>query len=192
MASMEKLNAAAAAFFEELEQMELEGEQKEGFRIENDNAAEWALERIREMTEDADRLKRMITAKRDELDAQEAQINSRLEGQTKYLKGLLEGYFRSGLKTKSTKTQDSYKLLSGTLVMKKPSYGYLRDEKALIQWAHGAGREEYVETTEKLKWADLKKNLVFDEDTVYDADTGAIVDGITAMKEPEKFEVKLG
>ena len=189
MASMQKINEQALSFFEELEAME--DEQKESFKIDNDNAAEWALERIRESTDDANRLLKIIAAKREELDLQEKQINDRLEGQTRYLKGLLEGYFRSGLKTKSTKTQDSYKLLSGTLIMKKPSWGYLKDEKAIIQALHDMGKEEYVETVEKLKWADFKKTLVFDNDTVYDPDTGMMIDGITAIQEPEHFEVKL-
>ena len=187
MASMQKINEQALAFFEELENME----EDDSFKIDDDNKAEWALERIRELTDDANRLLKIVTAKREELDLQEKQITDRLDGQTKYLKGLLEGYFRSGLKTKETKTQSSYKLLSGTLVMKKPAYGYLRDEKAIIQALHDMGKEEYVETVEKLKWADFKKTLVFDNDTVYDPETGALIDGITAVKEPEKFEVKL-
>jgi hypothetical protein len=192
MASMEKINEATLAFLEQLESMELDEEQKESFRIEDDRTADWALERIKEVTEDADRLRKVINQKRKELDDQLEQIDSRLDSQTKYLKGLLEGYFRSGVKAKETKTQRSYKLPTGTLVMRKSSYGYLRDENAIIQCLHGMGKEEYVETTEKLKWADLKKALVFDEDTVYDPETGALIDGITAVKEPEKFEVRLG
>lgn len=199
MASMEKINEQAAAFFEELENMdewdELDAseESKDRFRIENDSAAEWALEKIRDITDEYNRLKKLILVKRMELADQEDKLNARMEGQTRYLNGLLEQYFRDGdLKTKETKTQKSYKLLSGTLVLKKESYGYLRDENALIQWAHNAGRENYVETIERLKWADLKRQLVFDNDTVYDPDTGAIVDGITAVRQPEKFEVKLG
>lgn len=187
MASMQMINEQALSFFEELEQM---GED-DSFKIDDDNKAEWALERIRELTEDSNRLLKIVAAKREELDLQEKQIKDRLDGQTKYLKGLLEGYFRSGLKTKETKTQSSYKLLSGTLVMKKPAWGYLKDEKAIIQGLHDLGKEEYVETVEKLKWADFKKTLVFDNDTVYDPETGMMIDGITAIQEPEHFEVKL-
>lgn len=192
MASMEKINEATLAFLEELESMELEEGQKDSFRIENDRTAEWALERIKDATSEADRLRQVIEQKRAELDEQLSQIDSRLESQTRYLKGLLEGYIRSGIKTKETKTQFSYKLPTGTLVMKKPSYSYQRDDSAIISQMHDLGKEEYVETIEKLKWADFKKTLVFDEDTVYDPETGALIDGITAVKEPEKFEVRLG
>ena len=192
MASMEKLNDAALAFFEELESMELEEKQKEEFKIENDSAAEWALERIHDSIEEADRLLQLIDEKVNELMEKKKKINDGLDGSIRYLKGLLEGYFRSGLKTKDTKTQKSYKLLSGTLVMKKPAIKYERDEKALLTWLHDAGKEEFVDVVEKPKWSEFKKTLVFDEDTVYDPDTGVIVDGITAVVEPEKFEVKFG
>ena len=191
MASMDKINEMTLAFIDLLESMETDEQQKEPFKIDNDRIAEWALERIKEATDDADRLKKMIISKREELDAQEQEIDTRLENQTRYLKGLLEGYFRSGVKAKETKTQSSYKLLTGTLVMKKPTYKYERDDAALINWIHDAGKEEYIETVEKLKWSAMKQNLVFDQDTVYDPETGAIVDGITAVIEPERFEVKL-
>ena len=191
MASMDKINEMTLAFIDLLESMETDEQQKEPFKIDNDRIAEWALERIKEATDDADRLKKVIISKREELDAQEQEIDTRLENQTRYLKGLLEGYFRSGVKTKETKTQSSYKLLTGTLVMKKPRYKYERDEKALLTWLHDAGKEEFVETVEKPRWAEFKETLVFDNDTVYDPDTGGIIDGITAVLEPERFEVKL-
>lgn len=192
MASMEKLNDAALAFFEELESMELEEKQKEEFKIENDSAAEWALERIHDNTEEADRLLKVLEEKMNELMEMKTKIVDRRDGSNRYLKGLLEGYFRSGLKTKDTKTQKSYKLLSGTLVMYKPVQKYEVDRNKVIEWAKSNGRGEYVVTEEKLRLAELKKTLVYDEGTVYDPDTGVIVDGITAVVEPEKFEVKLG
>lgn len=190
MASMEKLNAAALAFLEELESVE-PAEEKDTFRIENDMSAEWAIEQLRDHAEEADRLKKMIAAKREELDAQEKQIDDRLEGESRYLKGKLEEYFRSGVKAKETKTQKTYKLLSGSLIMKKESYSYSKDEKRVIQAVKDLGKEEYVETVEKLKWAEFKKQLVFDGEKVYDPETGTVIDGVTAVLEPERFEVKL-
>jgi len=187
---MASMNEKAIEFFDLLEEME-DGPQEEGFRIENDSTAEWALGKIRDAQEDADRLKAIIAEKRAELDQKEEAIDSRLESRTSYLKGLLEGYFRSGVKTKETKTQSTYELLSGKLVMKKAAYKYDRDEKAILAALHMMGKEEYIDTVEKLKWADLKKDLVFDADTVYDPETGMIMDGITAVIEPEKFEVKI-
>ena len=64
MASMQKINEQALSFFEELEQME----EDESFKIDDDNKAEWALERIRELTDDANRLLKIIAAKREELE----------------------------------------------------------------------------------------------------------------------------
>lgn len=187
MTSMEKINEKALAFFDELDALDEDA----SFRITNDHEAEWAVEKIAEANEEAARMKAMIADKRRELDAQEERVNNTLDSSTRYLKSLLEGYFRSGVKAKETKTQSSYKLLSATLIMKKPGYKYERDEKALLTWLHDAGREEFIEAVEKPKWAEFKKTLVFDNDTVYDPDTGSIVDGITAVLEPERFEVKL-
>lgn len=159
------------------------------FTIDSDSKAEWALEKIKEAEADAKRLLDLVEEKRAELDAKEEQINDNLKSKTMFLKAALIGYFET-VKPQETKTQKTYKLLSGTLIKKKDTYRYDRDEKALLTWAKANGKEEYVETSEKVKWAELKKNLAFDGEDVYDPETGVKVDGITATLEPGKFEVK--
>ena len=131
----------------------------------------------------------LIEEKRAELDAKEEQIRDGLKNKTMFLKAALIGFFET-VKPKETKTQSTYKLLSGTLVKKKDTYRYERDEKALLEWAKESGKESFIETTEKVKWADLKATLVFDGEDVIDPETGEKVSGITATLEPGKFEVK--
>lgn len=165
-------------------------EELERFRVTNDSEAEWVISKIKEEEEEAARLQELIDAKRAELDLQEQAIQNSLESKTRFFKGLLAEYMDT-VKGRETKTQKSYQLLSGKLVQKKPSYRYDRDEKALLEWAKATGKQEYVEEIERLKWAELKTRLLFDEDKVIDIDTGEEVTGITATLEPGKFEVKI-
>ena len=48
-----------------------------------------------------------------------------------------------------------------------------------------------MKTTEKVSWADLKKNLAESENgTVYDKETGVVCDGVTATKSAPEFTIE--
>lgn len=159
------------------------------FVIDTDAKADWAIGKIREEEAEAKRLLDLVEQKRAELDEKERQIEESLKSNTSFLKASLAAYMET-VKTKETKTQNSYKLLSGTLIKKKDSYRYERNDAEIITWAEASGKGLFIDTVKKLRWADLKENLQFDGEDVIDPDTGEKVPGITAVFEPGKFEVK--
>ena len=73
------------------------------FVIDNDEKAEWALEKIRDAQEERDRLLALVQKKKEELYAQEQKICDRYEGDTNYLRYLLQNYMAT-VKCRSTKT----------------------------------------------------------------------------------------
>lgn len=88
-----------------------------------------------------------------------------------------------------------------TLKFSGGSFGYLKsstkfffngeevnaDNKNLLEFVTNQRRYEFVKIKQSLDWAKLKTAIDFDDDTVFFADTGEIIDGLRAQK---NFHVK--
>lgn len=166
--------------------------EQEGFKIDNDFRASWALKIIKEEDAEAARLQLMADQQIEELVNKKMEIKERFERRTGYLKKLLYDYFVTA-PLKETKTQLSYKLLDGTLTWKKPCMKIMRpeDDTALIGYLE-QNQPEMVETVKKVAWGELKKNLtITDDGGVVDMATGEKLDFIQTEEEPGKFDVKV-
>lgn len=164
----------------------------EGFAIDNDAKANWAIKKIKEATAEADRLKAIVKAEREELDAKEQAIDDKLENDTKYLKSLLYGYFET-VEHKQSKTQESYKLLDGSLVFKKPTLKIVKpeDDSALVAYLEKSA-PEYVETVKKAQWGEFKKALtITDDGEVVNTATGEKVEIVKIEESEAVFDVKV-
>lgn len=163
---------------------------EEKFVISDDKAAEWALKKIKAATAERDRLMALINEERRELDEKEADVIKTFDNDTSYLKHLLCEYMR-GVECKSTKTQDTYSLLSGKLVRKHESKKLKCNDDALKTWLENAGYREYLNVTVKPKWAEVKKLCVLDDESgIVTFNGGEIIDGVEVVTEDESFEVK--
>ncbi len=152
----------------------------EGFVIDTDAKAEWALTKIREARADRDRWVEWYKAKIDE-------ITEQTDFDTMNLERMLAEYFAT-VPHKKTKTQESYKLPGGKLVLKVQNPEFKRDDKAVIDWAKANGFGRYVKVEEKLAWAELKDaKAVFEGDIV--TEEGEIIQGGGGKKREGKFVV---
>lgn len=163
-------------------------EEKEVFVIDSDAKAEWALKKIRAAEEETDRLMALIVHEQMELEKKEKELMDKLEQDTGYLKHLLSEYMQT-VKTKSTKTQSTYQLLSGKLVYKFPTMDYKRDEEKLLAWAESS-QPELVKVKKSIDWAELKKKLVVTPSGAVATMDGEVIEAIQAEEKPGKFEVK--
>jgi len=159
---------------------------EEKFVIDNDKKADWALEQIKEKEEERDRLIDIAKEKIQDLNLQIEALEAKCSNETGYLKGLLAEYFNT-VPHKETKTQETYQLLTGKLVYKKPSVKINHDDEKLIEWL---SETEYVETKQALKWGEYKKNLIVQGDDVIDTETGEVVEACSIEEVPASFEVK--
>lgn len=159
------------------------------FAVDNDEKADWAVRKVLEAYEERDRLLALVGAERTRLLQKEADINEECEKKTAYLLGLLEEYMNSGIKTRSTDTQSTYKLLNGTLRYKKPKVDVAAGD-GLTEWLC-EHRPELVKVDKKPDWAAVKKLVrKVGEGCFTLADSGEIVDGVIEKEVPGKFEVK--
>lgn len=155
-------------------------EEEERFVVSNDKEAEWCLKKIREAEEEvaswkayyAEQLQKII----DSCEATKANMMH-----------LLENYFNT-VKHKQTETEESYRLPSGKLVLKKQNTDFDRDDSAVIDWLKKNGGEKFIKIKETLDWSALKKTLTVCGETVADED-GQIIPCITAVEKPAEFKI---
>ena len=173
------------------EQKMIPEEQQEGFKIDSDSKAEWAVKRIKEAEREQNRLLALVDEERAELDVREKEILDNYAKKTDGLKAMLEEYLRAQYakeEARETNTQITYQLLSGKLVYKKSGLELKQNADVLVNWCK-EHLPDAIKVTYTPKWAEIKKNIkVVDGIPVY-APTGEVVDGVEEAYVASKFNV---
>ena len=173
------------------EQKMIPEEQQDGFKIDSDSKAEWAVKRIKEAEREQNRLLALVDEERAELDVREKEILDNYAKKTDGLKAMLEEYLRAQYakdEARETNTQITYQLLSGKLVYKKSGLELKQNADVLVNWCK-EHLPDAVKVTYTPKWAEIKKNIkVVDGIPVY-APTGEVVDGVEEAYVASKFNV---
>ena len=182
-------NLALKIIDEVIADLEFEQPGCEGFRIDNDQKAEWALAKIREEQAEAMRIINVCKSMIMHYEEQMKKAEEDLEKKTAYLRSQLEQYFDS-VEKRRTKTQEVYKLPSGILRRKYPGPQFKRDDDALVKWLKERNMKDYIKVKETADWASLKKAVQVVSDKVVD-ENGEVVEGITVVDRPPVFEVEV-
>lgn len=165
--------------------------QDEGFRIDSDDKAEWAVRKIKLAQLAIEKRRQFVQAEIERLQAWQQMMDERDQATIDWMTSLLRPYFES-LRPQLGKRK-SYSLPSGVLQVRTAQVSYARDEEQLLPYARQIG---LVKVKESVDWAELKKRLKpageRPGDPVVDAETGEIVPGVT-VQEPERevFSVKV-
>ena len=145
-------------------EMMYEWEEEQGFRITDDGGARWAVEQLKAADEEYERdlvwYQGLIEKAKAKRDAKQARM-------IQYLRDYAEM-----VPMKETKTQKSYPIPGGKLVLKKATTKLAHDDEKILAALRDQGRTEYIKTVtvEKLDWAGLKKEISV---------TGDLPDGVT-------------
>ena len=165
---------------------------RERFNVDNDMKAEWCLNKIRtvraEQQRETDELARQMKFYMDQMEI----INKRADEEVAFFESMLQPYFSSRIDegfAKSTKTQVTYKLPTGKLILKKQAPDFQRNNADLLSWLK-KNRPEFVKVEESPNWADLKKTVKIVGESVSTAD-GEIIPGVKVIEREDKFEVEV-
>lgn len=164
----------------------------ETFKIDNDKTADWAITQIHEAENERDRLIALAEEQIKDLTDRIEELKTKCENDTKYLKSCLAMYFET-VKSKETKTQKSYKLLSGTLVFKKPTTKIIHNDDNLLKYLEENDGKDYIKIKKSVDWAEFKKNLtISDNGEVVDTELGIILNSdICGIEDvPASFNIK--
>ena len=175
------------------EALEIQEEEKEEWKIKNDEEADWWIELHEEKLVEVRRLKLQLEnkiafyqSKLDKVIKEEEAIIERRDSK------LLE-YFETLDKKdmKKTKTMLKYRLPSGELVKKFRAPEFKRDNDKLTLWLENNGMKEYIEVKKQAKWGELKKKTKVVGNVVVLEETGEIVEGVEVIERPAEFKVEV-
>lgn len=94
---------------------------------------------------------------------------------------------------KEAKTQSKVELLSGSVVIKKPTQTLVADKDKLIEWAKENSMNDYIDekVVQSFKWKELKADLDIVDGQVVNKITGEIMaEGVTIEDKPEEVVIK--
>lgn len=182
---------------DELEELDLatfaaigDSDEDMGFRISDDDTADWAVRKIAEERAELARMQAMAQEQIGRIMDKVAAAEKRCESATSYLTGKLAEYFNTvPHKVSKGETQETYRLLSGVLKMKRGGVSMLQDDAKLLEHLKETGAVEFITTTEKPKWGELKKHLKIVGDQVVNCSTGEIVEGVAVVEKPDVFVI---
>lgn len=182
--------------FNELEYLsECSGEEAaecEGWSIKDDHTASWAIAKIKDELEEEARLIDICEKQIQILDAKMDEIQKRTEKRTAFLKYKLIEYFNKVEKgKKSTKTQESYDLVTGKIIMKKAKQKMVPDKAKLLEVCKATGMTEFIKVKEEVDWAKYKNECEIVDGRAVNVQTGDILDYVAVEEVPASFEIKM-
>lgn len=178
-----------AVTLDELEQVDL-GTVEQGERAPFRITADWAIRKIAEERSEYNRLKDLADQQKAAIEEKVEAARRRMENGTAFLTSCLADFFNT-VPHKTTKTTEKYRLLSGTLTLKKGTVKATVDDAKLVPWLRENGYGDLVKVEESAKWGELKKLLAYTGEIATIQSTGEIVEGVTAYETPATFTVDI-
>lgn len=162
-----------------------EEEELQEIAVFDDASAEMLLRRIREADEQYEKMEAWYAF---QLEKAKTIRNRTVEWAERGLRAYLDM-----VPAKKSKTQISYELPGGKLVLKQQEPKYENpDEEATVKWLKESGKSGYVKVKETPNWADMKKDMKVK--VVGDAvctEDGEVIPGMKATAREPKFTVTL-
>ena len=143
--------------------------------------AKWQFEQRRKIIEDRDEL---VSYYEDQI----AKVKADADFKIGFIDRALFAFFQT-VEHKKTKTQESWSIPAGKLMLKKQAPEFKRDDKAVIDWLKQNNGTEYVKTVESLDWANLKKDTTVVGNSIVNSD-GEIIPGVEVIEREDKFVVE--
>lgn len=170
---------------EELLQNEEDENGAESWMIEDDQSAEWALQKIKEAQAEFDKWNKFYSSMIEKAE-------QRKKRTIDFMTEKLRQYFEN-VPHKESKTQEKYSLPSGDLVMKKPkSVWEHENDSALLDWVKENGFSDCIKVVERVSWSDVKKRLKEDPNGIIcDAETGLVCEAVKAKMTDPEFVVNI-
>lgn len=160
------------------------------FRIADDGAAEWAVQKIAEERRELARIRALADEQIARIMEKVEAAEKRCENGTSFLTAKLAEYFET-VPHKTTKTKESYRLLSGTLAKKIGGVQLKPDNEKLLEFLKASGNTDMISTKEEPAWGEYKKRLEIMGGSVIDKETGEIVEGVNIEEKLDTFVVEV-
>lgn len=157
-------------------------ESREHWKPENDDQANWCLEKISEAKMEIMDARAFYDAKKRQLDQWLENTIAPYNRDCEHFEALLAGYAEEALAGKKKRT---ISLPGGKFGFRKVPAKIDRDETALLEFAETSA-PEFIKVKKSVDWAGLKKSCKTDGGHMVTLD-GEIVPGVIVTEQPDKF-----
>lgn len=164
-------------------------EEQEGFVIDTEQKANWALRKIKQLQDKMEANTLMARTENERVTAWLKEVSEPLQRDIDFFTGLLEQYHREVIE-RDPKAK-TIKLPHGNLKMRVQQPEFRRDENKLLAWLKKTDRKDYIVVKESPAWAELKKVLKVVGTSMADPETGEVVDGVEVVEREPKFSVEV-
>lgn len=164
-------------------------EEREGFVVDTEQKANWALRKIKQLQGKMNANTDLAAEEIAKIETWEKEVNGELQRSIDFFSGLLEQYHR-GVYAEDPNIK-TIKLPHGQLKMRAQQPEFVRDNDKLLGWLKQSGKSKYIVVKESPAWADLKKTLQVVGNVMLDPETGEMVDGVEVIEREPKFYVEV-
>lgn len=155
--------------------------------MNNDYQMEKLLNELREFTEEKERLMLLAAKMRDEYQDKINMYQDEILRKEQYTKDIIHSLIDIE-EMKDTKTQKSYQLVSGKIIIPKDKFNI----KLKSEYDESKIPDEYITVKRSVNWGEYKKQLCIHGNEVINKETGEIVDNVEIEKvEGGKIKFKL-
>lgn len=164
---------------------------RDNWKITNDQDAEWLIDKVNEELIEKARFKESIINKIELLQEKLKKVEEEEQFIIERRNSYLIEYFETIPEKfkKKTKTQEKYRLPSGSIIKKYPKLEFKRNNDKLLNWIKANNMNEYIEVKEAPKWGELKKTIQVVGNQVV-TEYGEIVEGVEVVERPPVVEFK--
>lgn len=163
-------------------------EELQSYSYENDFYCDKAIERIKEIDLDIQRLKEIAKKRKQEIDENLEKQVTKLEKRKQWDLFNLGSIIDNDPTAKETKTQRKKVYFSGEVIRKKEYNKIIKpnwNEREIKKYVD----DKYQKVKVELDWKEYKKTLILNDDKVYDKN-GELIDSILVENVPAKTIVK--
>ncbi len=169
-------------FLDQEEQVE-----NEAFEIKDDQQANWALRKIKQLKKEKENNISIAEAEISKIEAWLQAVNGDAQGSIDYFQGLLAKYAMS--KREINPDFKSTKLPNGAIRFKKQQPKWSYDDKKLVESLKQSGHDDLIRVKEEPNKTAVKKLFVVNDGKAIDPATGEVIEGVTVEEREDKFEV---
>src|SRR5699024_6402117 len=164
---------------------EQEGTEKDTFTVDDENKANWALRKIRDLKYQIEQNNALATAEIDKIEQWQQEVNSSAQDSIDYFQGLLAEYAMQ--KKKDDPKFKTMKLPNGRFGFRKrqPKWNY--DDDAVLQALETANLDDIIRVKKAPSNAGMKKAFDGVGDKWINPDTGEVIDGVTVVEQDDNF-----
>lgn len=171
------------------EYLDQEEQVNEGFKVNDDQTANWALRKIKQYQDKQKSNNELAQAEIEKIESWNKQENEKAQQSIDYFQSLLAHYAMK--KREEDPKFKSQKLPHGYIGFRKkqPKWNYQDD--VLLETLKKNQLTDFIKVKEQLDKASIKKAFEVVDGKVINPDTGEVIEGVSVEEQGEDFTVKV-